>query len=465
MNARPPMHAYQEYAVDFVLSHPYCGLFFDCGLGKTRITLEAILRLNPRHHVLVVAPKTIARSAWIEEIRKWDMPLRTVSLVVDKKDRPLTRKKRLALYDAIPTSPPAVYFINRDLFYDLVRHFCDQKDPIWYFPMIVLDEAQGFKNCSSERFKAMKRIRPAVSRVIELTGTPTPKGLEDLWSLIYILDRGARLGQTISAYRDVWFTPGIHVNNIPVTWNPKRGAKEDIYRRISDIVVSMENQVKLPPLQITEVPVYLDPSEMKKYKSFARDSVLEIAPDRAVTASNAAVLQSKLSQMASGAIYTDPKSKSFELIHSRKLDVLEYIISMTSGPVLVAYWYKSDLDMITARIPDAAAFDGSAAMIRDWNAGRIPVMLLQPASAGYGINLQEGGHTLVWYTLPWSLECHDQTFKRLYRQGQESPVDMYYLLTQNTVDTHVLSMVRKKHDTQQELLDAVKASVDQIFDA
>lgn len=436
---------------DFVVSH------------NTRIVLEALKELNPGQHVLVIAPKTIARCTWQDEIEKWRLPIRTKSLVVNSRDKDLTKKARLKLYNEIPTAMPSVYFINRDLFGDLVKYFCDKKPALWYFPTIIIDEAQGFKSHSSQRFKHMKRIRPALSRVVELTGTPIPKGLMDLWALIYILDGGQRLGRTITEYRERWFYPTVYTNGYPVDWAPRPGAQQEIYARISDIVISMANtNLKLPDLVVNEINVKLSPDEKKRYKDFARTSVLDLSDGGVITAANAAVLQAKLSQMASGAIYTDPKTKAFERIHDKKLDVLEHIVATTGSPVLVAFWYNSDAKMIMERIPDAKLFDGTQSMMKRWNEGGIPVMLLQPASAGYGINLQFGGHTLVWYTIPWSLECHDQTYKRLYRQGQTQPVIMHYLLTEGTIDRKILGSIRAKHMTEQDLIDAVRVCIEEI---
>ena len=430
---------------------------------NTRITLEALMRLNPKQHVLVIAPKTIARSSWLNEIKKWGMPLRTKSLVVDEKDRLLTRKKRLALYDEIPTALPSIYFINRDLFNDLVKYFCDSKDrpALWYFSTVILDESQGFKSHSSQRFKAMKRIRPAVSRVVELTGTPVPKSLMDLWSQIYILDEGERLGKTITAYRNRWFYPTKWANGYAVDWAPKPGAKEEIYALIKDIVISMDNtELNLPPLNTNFIHVSMDPDEQKLYKKFAREQVLDLDSGETVTAVNAAVLQAKLSQMASGAIYTDATRHVFTKIHDKKLDAVEHIINTTGSPVLIAYWFHSDLVMLQERFPNSVRFDGSARLMDEWNAGNIPVMLLQPASSGHGINIQFGGHTLVWYTLPWSLEYHEQTIKRLLRQGQTHPVMVHYILTEHTVDSRIKRSIDTKQMNEQDLLDAVKVTLE-----
>lgn len=454
------LHGYQEYAKNFIKNNPYCGLFLDCGLGKTLVTLEALIELNPTRHVLVIAPKTIARSSWINEIKKWNMPLRIKSLVVDENDKLLTRKQRLALYEKIPTEKPSIYFINRDLFNDLVKYFCNGKKPLWYFGTIILDESQGFKNYSSVRFKAMKQVRPACSRIIELTGTPVPKSLMDLWAQIYILDGGERLGKTITKYRETWFYPTKWANGYAVDWAPKPGAKDDIYNRIKDIVISMENtEIKLPDLITNEIIVSMDADEKKRYKDFAKTQVLDLLNGETITASNAAILQAKLSQMASGAIYTDAKTKTFEKIHDKKLDALDHIINTTGSPILVAYWYQSDLALIQERFPQAIRFDGSQSMIDDWNNQKIPLMLIQPSASGHGINIQFGGHTLVWYTVPWSLENHEQTLKRLHRQGQTHPVIMHYLITEGTVDLKIIQAIQRKQLNEQELLNAVKVSL------
>lgn len=434
---------------------------------NTLITLSALYDINPTGHVLVIAPVNIARSTWIDEIKKWNLPLRYKSLIVNERGKKLTRKKRLELYNQVLNEPPTIYFINRDLVADLVENapvINGQK--IWAFPNIVIDELQSFKNYASERFKALRKVLPCVHRLIGLTGTPTPKGLMDLWAQIYLMDGGQRLGRTISQYRDMFFFPGMRVNNIPVEWRPKPGAEDYIYNAIGDIVISMKNtNLVLPPVTYNNINVYMDPNEEAIYKRMMRDQVLEVAPGEKVMAANAAVLSAKLSQMASGALYTDNKH-NFIKIHTKKVETCEYIINNTGSPVLIAYHFQSDKAMLLEHLKkagiDARAFNGTPEMIHEWNAGNIPVMLLQPASAGHGLNLQDGGHTLIWYTVPWSLEEYLQTNARLYRQGQQHPVVIHHLLTAGTIDQKILASIEKKDMSQQALLDAVRYIVDEF---
>lgn len=456
------LHDYQKFAHDFILTHPYAGLFLDMGMGKTLTTLSALYDMNPNGNVLIVAPKNIARSTWLDEIAKWKLPLRTRSFVVNEKDRPLSKAKRHELYEEAQTAPPAIYFINRELVCDLVEHTKN-----WCYPIVVLDEAQSFKAYNSARFKALKKVRPYIQRLIELTGTPSPNGLMDLWSQIYLLDEGERLGRTITAYRNRFFYPGMIVNGYPVKWTPKPGAEQEIYGLISDLVISMKNTaLTLPPLTMDNVYVHMEPKEKKLYDEMKKEYVLSlktgIAEDDVVDviAANAAVLSAKLRQMASGALYIDD-AHNYRIIHRRKLEHVAYLLRCTSSPVIIAYHFQTDKIMLETYLTslgfDVQPFDGSAGMIRAWNAGQIPVMLLQPASAGHGLNLQEGGHTLIWYTIPWSLEEYQQTNARLYRQGQTDPVVIHHILTKGTIDEQVLKAIDKKDMSQSQLIDAVMA--------
>lgn len=433
---------------------------------NTRITLSALYDLNPTGHVLVIAPINIAKSTWIDEIKKWNMPLRYKSLILNEKGKKLTRKKRLELYEQVLNEPPTIYFINRDLVADLVEN-CPVRNghKIWAFPNVIIDELQSFKSYSSERFKALQKVRPCIQRLIGLTGTPTPKGLMDLWAEIYLMDQGQRLGKNITTYRNTFFFPGRRVNNIPVEWIPKPNAEDYIHNAISDIVISMKNtNLTLPPVY-NDINVYMDPDEEDVYKRMMRDKVLEVAPGQKIMAANAAVLTAKLSQMASGALYIDNKH-NFVKIHTKKLEICEYIINNTGSPVLIAYHFQSDKAMLLEYLKKAGinvkAFDGSPNMIYEWNAGKIPVMLLQPASAGHGLNLQDGGHTLIWYTIPWSLEEYLQTNARLHRQGQQHTVVIHHLLTYGTIDHKILASIKKKDMSQQALLEAVRYVVEEF---
>lgn len=456
-----PFHDYQLVTKNFIMTHPYCGLFLEMGMGKTLITLSALYDLNPNGNVLVIAPKNIARSTWIDEINNWKFPLRTRSFVVDENDRPLGKKKRLEEYQrAIEETKQgifSVYFINRELVTDLVAN-CP-----WIFPNVVIDEAQSFKTYNSARFKALKKVRPQISRLIELTGTPAPNGLMDLWGLIYLLDQGQRLGKTITEYRNTFFYPGMVVNGYPVQWIPKPGAEDEIYRRIADIVVSLKNTtLQLPPLTMNQINVYMTPEEQKLYDKMKKDQVLTLADGTDITAVNAAVLSAKLSQMASGALYIDDKHH-YKVIHKAKLDQCVYMLRNIDSPVIIAYHFQTDKELLmtylTTHGMDPQVFDGSNQMVRDWNDRKIPIMLIQPASAGHGLNLQKGGNTLIWYTIPWSLEEYQQCNARLYRQGQTDHVIIHHLLTANTIDAKILAAINKKDISQAALMDAVRLEV------
>ena len=456
-----PLHDYQNFAKNFVMTHPYCGLFLKMGLGKTGIVLEALWELNPAEHVLIIAPKTIAKCTWINEIKKWQIGVRTKSLIVNQRGKQLTKKKREAIFDEILNDPPTVYFINRELVTTLVKRFPGNK---WPFRTVIIDESQSFKSYSSERFKAMKKVRPFISRLILLTGSPTPKGLEDLWSQIWLLDMGMRLGPNITAYRDTYFRPGLIVNGYPVTYIPKYGAEDQIYHRISDLVISMKNKyIQLPPLTFNPIYIDMEQDEIDMYKELMKTNVLELEDGQEIEAVNAAVLSAKLSQMASGAIYTNAKKHEYTIIHKHKLEVCEYILNNTPDNVLIAYHFQSDRDMLIKYLTEIGltptVFDGSPEMELAWNRKEIPILLLQPASCGFGLNLQDGGSTLIWYTLPWSLEEYEQTNARIYRQGQQNPVIIHQLMTNHTIDTKILKALEQKDLSQSRLIDAVEATI------
>ena len=316
----------------------------------------------------------------------------------------------------------------------------------------------------------MKTVCPEITRFIGLTGTPAPQGLMDLWAEIYMMDGGERLGRNITTYRNTFFNPGITINGNVVNWIPKIDADTEIYDKISDLVISVKNpDLKLPPVTYNDVYCYMDDSEMQMYKDIAKHHVLEMKDkdgnEISIEAANAATLTIKLSQMASGTLYTEGNT-SYTIIHQHKLEQLLYIVNNTGSPVLVAYHFKSDKEEIMKYLKenkiDVRAFDGTPEMIAEWNSGKIPVMLLQPASAGHGINIQDSGHTLVWYTIPWSLEHYIQTCGRINRQGQKHPVVIHHLMTAGTIDSHILKSLQKKDMSERALLDAVAATVDDI---
>ena len=428
---------------------------------NTLITLSALYERNPHGHVLVVAPKNIARTTWLNEIKKWHLPIRTKSFVCDEKYKDLSRKKRLELYEAVQTDRPTMYFINRELLPDLINHMPRINGrETWYFPHVIIDESQSFKNYKSVRFKALKRVRPCMQSMVILTGTPTPKDLMDLWSQIYLLDMGQRLGQNITAYRRTFFRELLYVNGYCVKWEPLPGAEQEIYQRISDIVISAKNTViKLPPLTYNYFTVYMEPDEWDLYKQFAKEAVMDVDCDLQITAANRGVLHNKLSQLASGTIYVDDQH-NYKVIHKHKVEAVKQIIEGSSGPVMIAYFYNSDREILLDEIDGARLFDGSQTMLEEWTNGDIPVMLIHPASSGHGLNFQYGGHVLIWYSIIDNLEYYLQTNARLYRQGQTQPVIIHHIVTDKTVDVTGIPSLDAKEQREQRLLDAVKIAVD-----
>ena len=456
-------HPDHEYVTDqFVRTH------------NTLVTLSALADIQPSGHILVIAPLNIVRSTWIDEIEKWGFPVRTKSLIVNERGNKLSRKKRLERYAEIATDPPTMYFINQDLVDDLIQNMPTQsvngrKTFVWPFGTVIIDESQGLKSPSSKRFKALKRVAPATTRIIEMTGTPTPNGLLDLWSQIYLLDEGLALGRTFTQYRERYFRPTQYVNNRPVKWELLPGAEKEIYQRISHLVMSIENTaLTLPPLTVNDVRVHLADKEQELYEEMKRELVLTFTDKSSgsqehVTAPNAGVLAARLIQIASGTIYTGPNHKH-EVIHNQKIEHCDYILRNTTSPTIIAYRFVSDREQLLKQLRDRGhdvqVFDGSREMIKQWNERKIQVMLLQPASAGHGLNLQQGGSSMIWYTLPWSLEHYAQTNARLHRQGQKDPVVIHRLITQKTFDTRLPKILENKDGVQQGLMDAVLMEVD-----
>lgn len=456
-----PLKDYQLLAKDFILQRPGGGLFLDCGLGKTLITLMALYQINSPGHTLIIGPKPVVRAGWINEIKKWDLPMRTKSFIVNNKDKELSRKQRLELYKEMPYEPPTIYFINRELVSDLIKNTTGNKKPLlWYFPTVICDELQSFKSYKAQRFKALQAVRPAFTKFIGLTGTPTPDSLLDLWSEIYLMDGGARLGPNITSFRNAFFHPTLYVNNHPVDWEPNDYAENVIYQKISDLVISMKNTLlNLPSITYNDVMVPLDDDDKALYKKLVKEQVLEFEGVGRVVAKNRAVLYAKLVQLAAGTLYVND-SHEFTIVHRHKLEQAEYIINNTPSPVIIAYHFQSDRKMLLDYFPQAKAFDNTAKMIDDWNAGKIPVLLLQPASSSQGLNLQEGGHTLIWYSMIPNLENYLQTIARIYRQGQTQPVVIHHLLTEGTIDTRTLRALQQKNMNEENLLEAVRVAID-----
>ena len=441
-------HEYQEYAIKFILSHPIAAILLEMGLGKSVITLTAIFELTLDsfliRKVLVIAPLRVARDTWPAEIEKWDhLNGLTYSVAIGSE----AQRKAALLQRA------QVYLINRENVDWLIN---DSGIPFDY-DMVVIDELSSFKSHTSKRFRALRKVRPNVKRIVGLTGTPSSNGLMDLWAEIGILDMGQRLGRYISHFRNAYFVPDKRNQQIIFTYKPKPGAEEAIYRLISDITISMKNTdyLKLPDLVINEIPVLLSEDERQQYEIMRSEMVLSLK-GKEIDAVNAAALSNKLLQMANGAVYDG--NGGVIRIHDRKLDALEDIIEAANGkPVLIAYWYKHDLERIMERFP-AIQLD-NAESIKRWNDGEIPVAVIHPASAGHGLNLQAGGSCLVWFGLTWSLELYQQTNARLWRQGQKDTVIIHHIVAKDTIDEQVMKALKRKDKTQTALIDAVKANL------
>lgn len=440
-------HSYQQRATDLVVSKKSVGLFLDMGLGKTVITLTAVNELIYDRfevsRVLVIAPKRVAEDTWTREHKKWDH-LR--ELRISKVLGTAAQRLRALEQDA------DVYVIGRDNVVWLVDHYSKKKH--WPFDMIVIDELSSFKNPQAKRFRALRKILGVTQRVVGLTGTPSPNGLMDLWAQVYLLDRGERLGRTIGAYREKYFRAGARNGYVVYKWEPLKGAKEQIEEKISDICVSMSaaDYLTLPERIDNVIPVKLTDAEMDLYKRMEQDQLLQIE-DSDVVALNAAAVMTKLLQIANGSVYS--MDGTVVNIHDAKLEALQEIIDTTDSPVLVFYSFKHDLDKILEAVSGARVLNGPED-IRDWNDGKVRVLLAHPASVGYGLNLQEGGHTIVWYGLTWSLELYQQANARLYRQGQEKPVIIHHLIAEGTVDEQAMAALQAKDTSQAALLAALK---------
>ena len=442
-------HDYQRYAAEFIIAHLVSALLLDMGLGKTSITLTAINDLLfdsfEVHKVLVVAPLRVARDTWSAEIEKWEhLKNLRYSVVIG------TAQERLKAL----TTPADIYIINREN----IQWLVEESGLPFDFDMAVIDELSSFKNHQSKRFRAFMKVRPKLKRIVGLTGTPAGNGLMDLFAEFKLLDMGERLGRLIGQYRNTYFQPDKRNGMLIYSYKPMPDAEQQIYDKISDITISMKaaDHLKMPELISAEYTVQLSEKEKEKYDRLKKDLVLS-DDNEEVTAANAASLSNKLSQMANGAVYSD--DESIIEIHDRKLDALEDIIeSMNGKPLLVAYWFKHDLARIRKRF-DVREIKSSED-ISDWNSGKIPVALIHPASAGHGLNLQNGGSTLVWFGLTWSLELYQQTNARLWRQGQTADtVVIQHIIANGTIDEQIMKALKTKDTTQAALITAVKAEV------
>ena len=453
------LHDYQRYCLEQILSKPKIALMLDMGLGKTAITLSALKELRCYRwqimHTLIIAPKKVAEATWQAEVSKWrNFNGLRVSTVLG------TQKQRIeALHNYAD-----IWIINRDNVAWLVEYYKQN----WPFDCVVIDESSSFKNHRAVRFKALKAVLPKINRLIELTGTPAPHGLEDLWAQVYLLDKGARLGRTISVYRDLYFIPD--KRNAAQIWSykPREGAESAIYDSISDICISMKaaDYLDVPDVITEDIPVVLDQKARAAYTQLESVALLAIAPDEVITAGSAAVLTGKLLQLCNGAVYDE--SGAWHEIHKCKIDAfLETIEQLNGQHVLVLYNFKHDLDRLQAALRAnfpalrVKAYKDKADQDA-WNDGQIDVLLAHPASCGYGLNLQDGGHHIIWFGLTYSLEQYLQANSRLHRQGQTEPVIIHHLVVQGGIDEAVIAALQCKDETEESLLTALKARIDEV---
>lgn len=443
-------HTYQQMAIDKILDTPRAGLFLDMGLGKTVITLTAIdMLMNDRfeiERVLVIAPLRVAEDTWSRESQKWDhLKHLRISKILGSASQ---RRKALA-------KDADIYIVNRENVVWLTNELSQIGDG-WAFDMVVIDELSSFKSHKAQRFKALRKYITRSSRVVGLTGTPAPNGLIDLWSQIYLLDGGERLGKTITGFRERYFLPNQRSQTMIFNYKPKEEAERAINAKIADICISMraEDWLDMPDRIDNVQSVILKPHEMDDYYKFERDCYLQFLEGE-VTATSAAALTNKLLQYSNGAMYLP--DGSYVKTSEAKLDMLEEIIEVSGGkPILCFYSYRHDMERIMERFKYARRLNDSED-IEKWNNGEIPLLLAHPAGAGHGLNLQGGGNIIVWFGLTWSLELYQQANARLYRQGQENAVIIHHLITEGTADESVLESLQGKRDVQDALLDALKA--------
>lgn len=453
---RTDLHEYQDFCVEFLKTHPEAMLILEMGLGKSAISLTAILDLMfdsfEVGKVLVIAPLRVAKTVWPEERETWEhASFLQMSVMVGS-----AKQREAALH-----TPADIYVINRENVKWLTDYLEKHKIP-WPFDMVVIDELSSFKNHQSQRWKALRKVRPKIKRIVGLTGTPAGNGLMDLWAETCLIDGGERLGRFIGRYREAYFkAAGMNpYTGVVYSYVPLPGAEEAIYSRISDITVSMKalDYLKMPDQVMVNHYVDMDENERAAYDSMKNELLVQMDGDT-IDAAIAAVLSGKLLQMANGAIYND--QKEMKLLHDKKLEMLGDLIEQANGQnVLVAYWFQHDHQRIREYLANLGYKSRDLktdADIADWNAGKIQVGLISPASAGHGLNIQKGGHILIWFSLIWSLEMYQQTNARLWRQGQKEVVTIHHILTRDTVDGDVLAALERKDTTQQNLISAVKA--------
>lgn len=442
-------HSYQKHAIDKVIENEKYGLFLDMGLGKTVSTLTAFseLQLLDTEKMLVIAPLNVAKDTWADEISKWEhLKHLRVSKILG------TPKQRIAAL----RQDADIYITNKEN----TKWLCEQYKKDWPFDMVVIDELSTFKNPSSQRFKAIKKKLPLVKRFVGLTGTPSPNSLLDLWAQVYLIDRGERLETAFSRYRERYFRATHQVSDHVYNWELREGSEDLIYKQIEDIALSMKasDYLDMPERIDTKQVVTLSNKERKLYDELEKYYILEDETDGTIVAQSGASLSQKLLQLSNGAVYTD--DEDVRQIHDRKLDKLEEIIDEAQGqPILLFYNFKHDRARILECFDDVITLDDSNYKAK-WNSGKAKILLAHPASAGHGLNLQQGGHIIVWFGLTWSLELYQQANARLYRQGQEHTTIIHHIMTENTIDQRVYQALQNKELTQDELMKAIKARID-----
>ena len=442
-------HTYQTRLKDFIIANRYAFLTVDMGLGKTVTTLTAVRELLEDYleasRVLVIAPKSVAENTWTSECAKWDhLQHLRVSVVMGDETR---RMKALA-------APADIYVINRDNVAWLVKASVG-----WPFDTVIIDESSSFKNPSAQRFKALRKVRPKIRRMVLLTGTPSPNGHMDLWAQMWLIDMGERLGRTLGAYRTRYFKPGRSNGHVVYDWHLQPGAADAISEKMQDVTVSLkaEDWLEVPDLIESDIRIALSPTESKAYRDFERDQ-LAVMDGKDIEAVTAAALANKLLQFTGGAMYDT--EHGWHIVSDAKLRALEDIIETANGePVLVFYQFKHELARLQERFKalQPVTFSGEPETLREWNEGKIRLLLCQPASVQYGLNMQSGGHILVWYTPTWNLEQYQQANARLHRQGQERPVLCYRLICDGTIDERVIAAVSSKDHAQESLLAQIRA--------
>ena len=444
MLTRELLHDYQNKNVQWMKDVPKVALWCEMGTGKSIMSLTAITDLLDSftvNKVLIIAPLRVANSTWHKELLSWEHTKHLTYRIVTGSTK--NRISQLML-------PADVYIINRENVAWLVEHMGKN----WDFDMVVIDEASSFKSNKSQRWKALKKVAPKIERMVQLTGTPSPNGLLDVWAQVALLDGGERLGRNMTQYKQRYFTS----DYMGFKYEPIQGAKDKIERKISDIVVSMkaEDYLELPDRIDIVHPVTLTTKEMKTYKEFEQDMIMEFE-ETEIVASNAAVLAGKLLQLCNGSLYLD-ETRKYQQFHSRKIEALKDIVEDNPDEnILVAYNFKFDLELIKKAFPDAVVLGKGGEELDAWNKGEIKMLLAHPASASMGLNLQKGGSMIVWYGLTWSLEYYQQFCARLHRQGQEKPVRIIHIVTEGCKDEKVMKAIEAKAETQEELMQALKA--------